>query len=193
MSNTSNHDNDGKNVESLPSMEWARKNPLAVRETFKGLSIYHCGIVLILVVVFVSFGIGFLARLRLLSNTVFSWWWFVVVCLSIISSLMLLVGSYLCRALPVESGAKGTISISIVCLAVSTLLSLAGGFFDPRYVGITNITLVIGTIAFMVSLKYLAVFIGREDLAQRIVSILNACAVVCLSWLCAFAILPSVN
>jgi hypothetical protein len=86
-------------------------------------------------------------------------------------------GTLFCLAAPKESGSKGLIIGSVICMIVSLLVGVLGYFeirataFDPY---LSSGVSVLGTILFMLFLWKLARYIGRPDLARRALIVLLA-------------------
>ncbi len=165
-----------------PGVEWARRDSAGLRQTGRGLSVYYYGIVFVLLGAILYFGAQFFARGMGDAAIILG---VAILCLIVVGGLMLLVGPFFCLAVPAESGAKGMVTASVICTLLSIALALGGEFevLDLRLAKMGNLIGLIGSICFMIFMKNLARFIGREDLARRAVRVLVAGSVVFVLWI----------
>ncbi len=110
---------------------------------------------------------------------------------SIVSWILNIVGSLFCLATPEESGAQGMIYASVAAMGINLLITIAMWLKLMPH-GANNIQYLLSLISgvtFLVFLRRLALFIGRQDLAARARSILAWCIGLFIALVAALAIM----
>ncbi len=144
--------------------EWMANDPAALSRTAFGLSLVYYGILLILLSIILFFALGFVFGLAAI----------LAVPGFLIGSILMFVGPLFCLTVPAETNAKGLIITAVVLQIiniVAVLLPFAGvdlAGFDS----FVQIFSVLSSIFFVLFMRKLAIFIGREDLAKRASNIL---------------------
>ena len=142
-------------------VEWLQTDSAALSKTAIGLSLVYYGIVLLL--------ISFMLTFCCIVAGLFSFVGLVVVPGILIASVLVFVGPFLCLTVPEETKSKGLIIGSIVLQVINFafLVLLLVGFglfgleiFAQAFGGLS-------AIFFVMLMRRLAQFIGREDLASR--------------------------
>jgi hypothetical protein len=143
---------------------WVSVDSPELRRTGLGLSFVYFGIVLVLLSVILSFfviTIGNAAYGVILQGGV------------LVGYLLMLIGPMLCLSVPAETGAKGYIVGSVIlqllniCLTLGSA-ALGAGSAIPSWVGLGGgATAMFGSILFVLFMRQLALFIGRDDLAKH--------------------------
>ncbi|MGB0596195.1 MAG: hypothetical protein ACPGLY_05870 [Rubripirellula sp.] len=144
--------------------EWMANDPAALSRTAFGLSLVYYGILLILLSIILFFALGFVFGLAaILAAPGF-----------LIGSILMFVGPLFCLTVPAETNAKGLIITAVVLQIiniVAVLLQFAGvdlAGFDS----FAQIFSVLSAIFFVLFMRRLARYLGREDLAKRASNIL---------------------
>jgi hypothetical protein len=93
----------------------------------------------------------------------------------VVGYILQIVGPLLCLAVPAESGSKGLIIGSVVCMLLS-IFGMGLGWFGVQLTkidpGLSSPTGILGSILFMLFLRQLSLYIGRPDLARRALIVL---------------------
>jgi hypothetical protein len=140
-----------------------KTDPAALSKTALGLSLVYYGIVLLLLSIILTFGAAFFPAALIITFGGI-----------IIASIMMFVGPLFCLSVPAETNAKGliigTVALQLINFAFAVLpaagIELSG--FEP----FAQIFGVLSAICFVLFMRRLAQFIGREDLASRASNVL---------------------
>jgi hypothetical protein len=153
-----------------PGVQWAQSNSPSLKKTRLGLSLITITIVICVIgILAFSFGSAlFMVTKYYESNGIKVT---ISVLYILIDSLLFVVGPYFCLAVPAESGAKGFLAWSIVLSLISIISSIvyiiAPTAFPPIVFYVIGICPFIGFLLFLVFIKKLSEYIGRNDLAAR--------------------------
>jgi hypothetical protein len=111
----------------------------------------------------------------------------------IVSAILNIVGTLFCLATPEESGAKGMIYASAAAMGLSLLISFAIRLhvIPPPASIVQMILTFISGVTFLVFLRRLSLFIGRQDLAKKARSILIWCVGLVMAVIIALALMIS--
>jgi hypothetical protein len=95
----------------------------------------------------------------------------------VVAWILNITGTLFCLATPEESGAQGMIYASAAAMGISLLLKIAEALtaIPPGVRLLAGLAAIVSGITFLVFMKRLATFVGRQDLARRAQSILNWC------------------
>ena len=148
-------------VDATPSvhgMKWTVTDSASLSKTAIGLSLVYYGIILFLLSTILTFGAAFFPFALMITLGGF-----------MISSVMMLVGPIFCLSVPAETNAKGLIIGAVVLQLLNfsiTVLSAAGVNLGP-FAPFAQMFGVLPAICFVLFMRRLSQFIGREDLASR--------------------------
>lgn len=140
-------------------MEWMANQPTALSKTALGLSLVYYGIVLLLFSLILAMLAGFflpLVAMLALPGILFA-------------PILMFVGPLFCLTVPAHTNAKGLITATVLLqLAnyIAIFLPMVGfdfGAFQP-FMQTLNL---LSNICFLLFMRQLALFIGRNDLAGR--------------------------
>lgn len=157
----SNSQNPYAPIAATPSAhgaKWIGKNPAALSKTALGLSLVYYGIILSLLSTILTFAAFFIPFGLIITLSGF-----------MIGSVMMFVGPIFCLSVPAETNAKGLIVGTVVLQLINfsaTVLPAVGvdfGLFSP----FAQMFGVLAAICFILFMRRLSQFIGREDLASR--------------------------
>lgn len=182
-----------------PGEVWIRDHTGQLRIVHVGLSLVYYGIVLLILGVLVGVGgglaagqvpgVGGLGAVALVS--------FSGMGLAGLGAIFWFVGPLLCLPVPSESGAKGTIIVSVVLQFANFVISPIMVVFDlPFELGpwgplvegmIGPLAAVAGAVAFVLFMRQLALFIGQVELAVRSGRVLTGGILLVVLWLAALA------
>ena len=143
---------------SARGIEWMKTDTAALSKTALGLSLVYYGIVLFLLSIILMFAAAFFAPVLIISIGGI-----------IIGSVLMFVGPLLCLSVPAETNAKGliigTVVLQVINLGFPILPTL--GVELSGFQSFAQIFGVLSAICFVLFMRRLAQFIGREDLASR--------------------------
>jgi hypothetical protein len=117
-----------------------------------------------------------------------------IMLVSIGGRLLGITGSLFCLATPAETGAQGFIFTSVATMGggVGVQLAVWLGFVSPRLELLQHIFYIVSGATFLLFLRRLAQFTGRDDLAEKAKSVLMWCGVL-LVLIIGIILVPLVN
>ena len=147
---------------SARGIEWMMTDSAALSKTALGLSLVYFGIVLFLFSIILTFGVIFSPALIITIGGI------------LIASIMMFMGPLFCLSVPAETNAKGLIIGTVVLQVINFTFAVlpAAGVELSGFESFTQIFGVLSAICFVLFMRRLAQFIGREDLASRAKNIL---------------------
>lgn len=155
---------------------WARETSPSLRQTGLGLTLIYIGIIVLLLSLMVMFfgGMALAAVGPGAMVAVFGMATFAI----IIAFVLMFVGPLVCMAVPAETGAKGFLIGSVVFQLANLGFVIASIFISlpiattPVMGGAVQVMGPIGFLLFVMFLKKLSQYIGRDDLARSAQTIL---------------------
>ena len=132
--------------------------------TARGLSVFYWGIIVLVVTVLAL-------ALAMLLPSIVIFMFFGIVC----GAFMMVIGMAMCIAVPRETNGRGLIIGSLVCQIVNVSASGFEGLIPdlPVYFSlVANLLGLVGNVLFLMFLRCVALYIGRQDLAKRSIVII---------------------
>lgn len=161
---------------TAPGVEWMRTDSAALAKTATGLSLVYYGIVLLLLSLLLTVGAAFVpfAMFFTLGGI-------------IIASIMMFVGPLFCLSVPAETNAKGLIigAVAFQLINLAFAVMPAAGIEVSGLESVAQIFGLLSGICFVLFMRRLAQFIGREDLADRAGKVLGLGVAVFLTMIAA--------
>jgi hypothetical protein len=169
---------------STPGATWAYTHSPELTRTRHGLSLVYFGICTIILSVIITVVAALVGPLLAIVGTVGVR----------AGALMTLVGPLFCLSVPTATGARGLIVASVILQLTFYALSIAASvvtFRVPLFgVILMNGTGFAATVLFLLFLRRLAEYIGRQDLAKRARNVLLLIVVVILVTVAFYGIIP---
>ena len=158
MSNSENPYAPPAATASARGIEWMNTDSAALSKTSLGLSLVYYAIVLFLLSIIPTFGMAFFPPALIIT-----------VGGIMIASVMMFVGPLFCLSVPAETNAKGLIIGTVVLQVINFAFAVlpAAGVELSGFESFAQIFGVLSAICFVLFMRRLAQFIGREDLANR--------------------------
>ncbi len=151
---------------NAPGAEWSQIRSPELAKTALGLALVYYGIVILLISMIMA-----IVNVMVLPSIMIS------LVGMIAAAIMMFVGPLFCLSVPAETGAKGLIFTSVGLQFVNLLVAMNQLVFHaalPQGVSqLVQLSGVVGAALFVLFMRKLAKFIGREDLAKRAGSVLT--------------------